>query len=119
MTKHAYLPTTLLTHKITAFTSTVIAEITQILAIRLNCATTKHPQTIGELERTYASLKTKLKKSCKENCRQWHEYLPVAVLNHNTSYHASIRYSNVLDPIFNPTEITIPPNDRALYRTNF
>ena len=90
MTKHAYLPTTLLTHKITAFTSTVIAEITQILAIRRNCATTKHLQTIGELERTYASLKTKLKK-CKENRRQWHEYLPVAVLNHNTSYHASIR----------------------------
>ena len=27
-------------------------------------------------------------------------------------------YSNVLEPILNPTEITIPPNDRVLIRTN-
>ena len=27
------------------------------------------------------------------------------------------RYSNVLEPILNPTEITIPPNDRVLYGT--
>ena len=90
MTKHAYLPTTLITDKGTAFTSTIIAEITQILGITLKCATTKHPQTIGKLERTHASLKTNLKMACGEYCRQWHKYLPLAVLNHNTSYHASI-----------------------------
>ena len=56
MTKHSYLPTTLITDKRTAFTSTIIAEITQILGITLKCATTKHPQTIGKLERTHASL---------------------------------------------------------------
>ena len=28
------------------------------------------------------------------------------------------RYSNVLEPILNPTEITIPPNDTVLIRTN-
>ena len=32
MTKHAYLPTTLITDKGTAFTSTIIAEITQVWA---------------------------------------------------------------------------------------
>ena len=90
MTKHSYLPTTLITDKGTAFTSTIIAEITQILGITLKCATTKHPQTIGKLERTHASLKTNLKKACGEYRRQWHKYLPLAVLNHNTSYHASI-----------------------------
>ena len=90
MTKHAYLPTTLITDKGTAFTSTIIAEITQILGITLKCATTKHPQTIGKLERTHASLKTNLKMACGEYRRQWHKYLPLAVLNHNTSYHASI-----------------------------
>ena len=31
---------------------------------------------------------------------------------------ADHRYSNVLDPILNPTEVTIPPNDRVLIRTN-
>ena len=30
---------------------------------------------------------------------------------------ADHRYSNVLVPIFNPTEISIPPNDRVLIRT--
>ena len=90
MTKHSYLPTTLITDKGTAFTSTIIAEVTQILGITLKCATTKHPQTIGKLERTNASLKTNLKMACGEYRRQWHKYLPLAVLNHNTSYHASI-----------------------------
>ena len=31
---------------------------------------------------------------------------------------ADHKYSNVLEPILNPTEITIPPNDRVLNRTN-
>ena len=87
MTKHAYLPTTLITDKETAFTSLIIAEITQILRITLKCALTNH---IGKLERTHASLKTNLKMACGEYCRQWHKYLPLAVLNHNTSYNASI-----------------------------
>ena len=90
MTKHSYLPTTLITDKGTAFTSTIIAEVTQILGITLKCATTKHPQTIEKLERTHASLKTNLKMACGEYRRQWHKYLPLAVLNHNTTYHASI-----------------------------
>ena len=90
MTKHSYLPTTLITDKGTAFTSTIIAEITQILGITLKCATTMHPQTIGKLERTHVSLKTILKIACGEYRRQWHKYLPLAVMNHNTSYHGSI-----------------------------
>ena len=31
---------------------------------------------------------------------------------------ADHKYSNVLEPILNPTEITFPPNDRVLIRTN-
>ena len=61
MTKHTYLPTTLITDKGIAFTSKIIAEITEILGITLKCATTKHPQSIGKLERTHASLKINLK----------------------------------------------------------
>ena len=90
MTKHSYLPTTLITDKGFAFTSTIIAEITQILGITLECATTMHPQTIGKLERTHASLKTNLKMASGEHRRQWHKYLPLAVLNYNTTYHSSI-----------------------------
>ena len=51
MTKHSYLPTTIITDEGIAFTSKIIAEITQVLGITLKCATTKHPQTIGKLEK--------------------------------------------------------------------
>ena len=90
MTKHSYLPTTLITDKGTAFTSRLIDEITKILGIRLQCATTKHPQTIGKLERTHAILKGNLKMASGEYRRQWHKYLPLAVLNYNTTYHSSL-----------------------------
>ena len=90
MTKHSYLPTTLITDKGSAFTSTIIAEITQILGLTLKCATTKHPQTIGKLERTHASLKNNLKMASGEYRRQWHKYSPLAVLNYKTTYHSII-----------------------------
>ena len=61
MTKHAYLPTTLITDKGTAFLFTIIAETTQILGNTLKCVTTKHPQRVGNLERTHSSLKTNIK----------------------------------------------------------
>ena len=90
MTKPSYLPTTLITDKGSAFTSTILAEKTQIVGITLKCATTKHPQTIGKLERTHALFKTNLKMASGEYRRQWHKYLPLAVLNFNTTYHSSI-----------------------------
>ena len=71
MTRHTYLPTTLITDKGTAFT-------------------TKHPQTIGKLECTHASLKGKLKTASGKYRRQWHKYLLLAVLNYNTTYHSSL-----------------------------
>ena len=90
MTKHTFLPTTLITDKGSAFTSKLVAEIAQILGTQIRCATTKHPQTIGKLERTHASLKTNLKMASGEYRRQWHKYLPLAVLNYNTSYHSTL-----------------------------
>ena len=90
MTKHTYLPTTLITGKGTAFTSRLVAEVAHILGIQIKCATTKHPQTIGKLERTHASLKTNLKMASGDYRRQWHKYLPLTVLNYNTTYHATL-----------------------------
>ena len=90
MTRHAYLPTTLITDKGTAFTSRLVDEVAKILGIQIKCATTKHPQTIGKLKRTHASLKCNLKMASSEYRRQWHKYLPLAVLNYNTTYHSSI-----------------------------
>ena len=47
MTKHAYLPTTLISDKGTAFISHVGEEVAGVLGITLKHATTKHAQTIG------------------------------------------------------------------------
>ena len=90
MIRHTYLPTTLITDKRTAFTSRLVDEIAEILGIQIKCATTKHPQTIGKLERTHASLKGNRKMASGEYRRQWHKYLPLAVLNYNTTYHSSL-----------------------------
>ena len=85
MTKHAYLPTTLISDKGMAFMSHVIKEVSGVLGITL-----KHAQTIGLLERSHASIKQALKIETGEWRSFWHQYINVAVLNYNTSYHTSI-----------------------------
>ena len=90
MTKHAYLPTTLISDKGTAFISHVNKETAGVLGISLKYATTKHAQTIGLLERSHASIKQTLKIETGERRSLWHKYVSTAVLNYNTSYHASI-----------------------------
>ena len=61
MTKHAYLPTTIISDKGSVFMSQVIKEVAEFLGITLQHATTKHAQTFGMLGRTHASLKKILK----------------------------------------------------------
>ena len=90
MTKHAYLPTTLISDKGTAFTSHVIKEVAGVLGVTLTHATTKHAQTIGLLERSHASIKKALKIETGKRRSVWHKYVNIAVLNYNTSYHTSI-----------------------------
>ena len=90
MTRHAYLPTTLISDKGTAFTSHVIKEVAGVLGITLKHATTKHAQTIGLLERSHASIEQSLKIETGERWSLWHKYISIAVLNYNTSCHSSI-----------------------------
>ena len=89
-TKHAYLPTTIISDKRSVFMSQVIKEVAEVLGITLQHATTKHAQTIGLLERTHALLKKTLKIETGEGGTMWHKYVNVAVLNYNTPYHTSI-----------------------------
>ena len=90
MTRHAYLPTLIITDKGSVFVSQVIHEVAEIMDINLKHATTKHAQTIGLLERAHATIKTSLKMASGEYRKQWHKYLPTAILNYNTTYHSSI-----------------------------
>ena len=50
MSKHAYLPRTIISDKGTAFMSHVIKEVAGVRGITLKDATTKHASTIGLLE---------------------------------------------------------------------
>ena len=92
VTKHAFLPTTLISDKVTAFTSHVIKEVAGVLGITLKHATTKNAQTVGLPERSQASIKQTLKIETGEWRSLWHKYVSIAVLNYNTSYHATIGY---------------------------
>ena len=90
MTKHAYLPTTIISVKGSVLMSQVIKEVAEVLGITQQHATTKHAQTIGVLERTHVSLKKTLKMETGERRSMWHKFVNIAVLNYNTSYHTSI-----------------------------
>ena len=85
MTKHAYLQTTLISDKGTAFMSHVIKEVAGVIGITLKHATTKHAQTIGLLQRSQASIRQSLKIETGKRRSLWHKYVNIAVLNHNTS----------------------------------
>ena len=90
MTKHAYLPAKLISCKGTAFMSNVIKEVAGVLGITLKHAITKHAQTIGLFKQSHASIKQALKIETGKRRALWHKYVSIAVLNYNTSYHASI-----------------------------
>ena len=90
MTKHSYLPTTLISDKGTSFLSHVHKEVAGVVVITLKHATTKHAQIIGLLERSHASIKQALKIETGERRSLWPKYVTIAVLNYNTSYHASV-----------------------------
>ena len=57
LTKHAFIPTTLISHKGTASMSHVTKDVAGVLGITLKHATTKHAQTVGLPERAHASIK--------------------------------------------------------------
>ena len=88
--EHTYLLTTTITNLGTQYNAQVTHEIAAVLGIELKHATMKHAQTLGLLERSHASVKTHLKAITGEFMTNWHKYLPLAVLNHNTKYHASL-----------------------------
>ena len=73
MTKHAYLPMTLVSDKGSAFVSQVNKEVAVVLGITLKHALTKHAQTIGQLERSQASIKQPLKIETGERRSLWHK----------------------------------------------
>ena len=90
MTRHAYLPTLILSDEGSQFRWEVVAEITQILEIQISHASTKHAKTIGNLERTHASIRTALKIPTGERRSVWHKCVQIEVMNYNATYHETL-----------------------------
>ena len=88
--KHTYLPRTIITDIGTQFNARVTHEGTDLPGTELKPATMKHAQKIGLLEKTHASVKTQFKAATGEFRDKCHKPLPLAILNHNTTYHASL-----------------------------
>ena len=72
------------------FNSHITREVAAVLGVELKHASTQHAQTIGMLERTHATVKAHLKAATGEIHETWDKFLPLAILNHNTTYHASL-----------------------------
>ena len=89
-TRHAYLPTLNITDKGSVFVSQILHEVAETLGLTLKHATTEYTQTIGVLEGSHGAIKNSLKMTSGEYRKQWHKYLPIAILIYNTTYHSSI-----------------------------
>ena len=96
-TQHSYVPKTILTDKGTTFTSQLLNSLMASAGIKIEHASVKHAQTIGMVERSHQKLKQILKINISADSPQWHKYVNLAVMAHNTTYHQAIRCT--------PTEI--------------
>ena len=92
-TRHVNLRTLFMTGKGRVFVSHVKHEEAETLGILLKHATT-HAQTFGVLGWPHVNIRTALKLASGEYRKQWHNYLPIAILNYNTTYH----FSNICEP---------------------
>ena len=88
--RNSYIPKTVLSDMGTDFTVKVMTEFSKLLEIIVQYATVKHPQTVGSVERTHASLKQYLGIYERKLKKDWHTYVDLATFVHNTSYHVSI-----------------------------
>ena len=64
--RHSYLPKAILSDLGTAFVSELLHELTKLLGIQLERASSKHPQTVGVVERSHSALKRILKLNTNE-----------------------------------------------------
>ena len=121
--RHSYLPKVILSDLGTAFTSNLLAELAQLLQVRLKHATLKHAQTIGLLERSHAALKRVLKVNENEWSSDWNKYVDIGCFVHNTSYHSAIQCTPSLlfhgrEPI-TPIDLRFQTSTKSLPSNNY
>ena len=88
--QHSYIPTKILSDLGTSFVAELIHELAKLIEIQLEHVSLKHPQTIGVVERSHATLKRLSKLNTDEKWTTWYRYVDLATFIDNTSYHSSI-----------------------------
>ena len=74
----------------TSFVAKLLYELTNLLEIKLQHASLKHPQTKGVVERSHSALKWILKLKTDEKWTTWYKYVDLATFIHNSSYQSSV-----------------------------
>ena len=85
-TSHVYVPQIIITDKGTAFTAELVKRTMEQAGISI-----KDARTIGMIEPIQEKLKIFLKTTIGADQPQWDHYVNIAVLAHNTTYHAPLK----------------------------
>ena len=90
-TRHSHVPNTILTDKGRAVTPEVLKQTIEEAGIKVKYETIKHAQTIGMMERNQQKLETIFKFTVSADQSQWDEYVNIAAVANNTTFHASVK----------------------------
>jgi hypothetical protein len=87
------VPEEVLTDRGTQFTSEIMAEVYRLLGIRGLTTSPYHAQANGLCERFNATLKSILKKLCRERPTDWDRYIPSALFAYREVPQESLKFS--------------------------
>lgn len=84
------MPLTITSDRDTVFTSHFWKELLAIWGPKLQMSTARHPQTDGQTERVNQCLEMYLRCAVHDSPTKWHNWLALAELWYNTTYHSSL-----------------------------
>ena len=87
------VPATLLSDMGTQFLAEVMGEVSRLLSIRRLTTTPYHPQCNGLVEKFNGTLKSMLKKMCRECPRDWDRYISPLLFAYREAPQASLGFS--------------------------
>ena len=87
------MPSTITSVRDGRFVSDFWTELLHLLGTKLSIASTKHPETDGQSERTIQTLEEYLRSYIKYDQKDWDEHLDLAEFAYNSSVHSSTKLS--------------------------
>jgi hypothetical protein len=84
------LPKSIVTDRDPVFLSNFWKELFKLYAVKLTMSTAYHPQTDGQTERVNQCLEMYLRCAIHTSPKQWKQWLPLAELWYNSSFHTAL-----------------------------